>query len=142
MKIRIRFADDRYLLSPKNALAIEALLVGYSSARQSLSGPHLKRLVDGLDALGEPVAVLLTSDHGEAFGEDDYYFAHGHSVGLDQIRVPLIWRSAGPARARVETAPVSLLDVAPTLLRVAGLDVPEGFGAPARANICANSTPM
>ncbi|MEE9606727.1 MAG: sulfatase, partial [Myxococcota bacterium] len=90
--------------------------------------PHLKRLVDGLDALGEPVAVLLTSDHGEAFGEDDYYFAHGHSVGLDQIRVPLIWRSAGPARARVETAPVSLLDVAPTLLRVAGLDVPEGFG--------------
>src|SRR5262245_10713624 len=53
--------------------------------------PHVGRLIAALDELGRP-AVLLTADHGEAFGEDGFYFAHGHSVGLDQIRVPLLWR--------------------------------------------------
>ncbi len=89
--------------------------------------PHVRILVRGLDALGRPPAVLLTSDHGEAFGEDDFYFAHGHSVGLDQIRVPLLWRPPHPREGNVVTHPVSLLDVAPTLLRVAGLEAPGAF---------------
>jgi arylsulfatase A-like enzyme len=88
---------------------------------------HVKRLVDGLDALGDPPAVLLTADHGEAFGEDGFYFVHGHSVGLDQIRIPLLWRPPRPAPAAAETAPVSLVDVAPTLLRLAGLEIPAEF---------------
>jgi arylsulfatase A-like enzyme len=89
--------------------------------------PHVRRLVDGLDALGAPPAVLLTSDHGEAFGEDDVWFAHGHSLGLDQIRVPLLWRPPQPRAPAVVARPVSLLDVAPTLLRVAGLELPPEF---------------
>jgi arylsulfatase A-like enzyme len=86
---------------------------------------HVGRLVRGLDALGAPPAVLLTADHGEAFGEDGYFFAHGHSVGLDQIRVPLLWRPAAPETPRVESRPVSLIDVAPTLLRVAAVEPPQ-----------------
>jgi arylsulfatase A-like enzyme len=88
---------------------------------------HLKRLVEGLDALGSPPAVLVTADHGEAFGEDGYYFAHGHSVGLDQIRVPLLWRPAVPTAPAVVRTPVSLVDVAPTLLRIAGLETPSAW---------------
>jgi arylsulfatase A-like enzyme len=88
---------------------------------------HVKRLVEGLDALGDPPAVLLTADHGEAFGEDGYYFAHGHSVGLDQIRVPLLWRPAEPGAPAVARGAVSLLDVAPTLLQIAGLEAPEAW---------------
>lgn len=86
---------------------------------------HLKRLVEGLDRLGAPPAILITADHGEAFGEDGYFFAHGHSVGLDQIHVPLIWRPAVPTDPRVVIAPVSLTDVAPTLIAAAGLGVPK-----------------
>jgi arylsulfatase A-like enzyme len=88
---------------------------------------HLQRLVVGLDRLGEPPSVLLTADHGEAFGEDGYYFAHGHSVGLDQIRVPLLWRPATATPPTVVAAPVTLVDVAPTLLAAAGLPIPEGW---------------
>jgi len=88
---------------------------------------HLVRLVRELEARGRPPALLLTADHGEAFGEDDYYFAHGHSVGLDQIRVPLLYRAPEPTGARVVDTPVSLVDVAPTLLAVAGLPVPGSF---------------
>jgi arylsulfatase A-like enzyme len=86
------------------------------------------RLVRGLDALGDPPSVLLTSDHGEAFGEDGYYFAHGHSTGLDQIRVPLLWRPApGQPGAGVVQESVSLVDLAPSLLELAGLARPEAF---------------
>ena len=85
------------------------------------------RLLDGIEARGARPHVLLTSDHGEAFGEDGFFFAHGHSVGLDQIRVPLLWRSAEPGSDHVVSAPVSLIDLAPTLLELAGVDPPEGF---------------
>jgi arylsulfatase A-like enzyme len=89
---------------------------------------HVARLIAGLDALAEPNAILLTADHGEAFGEDDYFFAHGHSLGLDQIRVPLLVRPPGENLApRVSAHPVSTLDVAPTLLKLAGLPIPPAF---------------
>ena len=88
---------------------------------------HVQRLVVGLDALGARPAVLLTADHGEAMGEDEFFFAHGHSLGLDQIRVPLLWRPASPGHPRVNSGAVSTIDVAPTLARAAGLALPEGF---------------
>ncbi len=88
---------------------------------------HLARLLTGTAREGARPAVLLTADHGEAFGEDEFYFAHGHSVGLEQVRVPLLWRPAVPGPARVVESPVSTVDVAPTLLRAAGVEPPPGF---------------
>lgn len=92
---------------------------------------ELGRLLDFVDARDQPVGVLLTADHGEAFGEDRYYLSHGHSVGLDQIRVPLFWR---PPRSRPDSARnepmrvvVSTLDVMPTLLRAARLGQPDSL---------------
>jgi arylsulfatase len=87
---------------------------------------ELGRLVRGLDASQRPPLVVATADHGEALGEDGFFFAHGHSVGLDQIRVPLLLRPADPGPPVVVATPVSLVDVAPTLLRVAGLAAPAG----------------
>ena len=88
---------------------------------------QVKRLVDGLDALGSAPGVWLTSDHGEAFGEDDFFFTHGHSVALDQIRVPLLWRPPRPGSGTVVAQPVSLIDVAPTILRQASVEAPDSF---------------
>jgi arylsulfatase A-like enzyme len=89
---------------------------------------EVARLLQRVDASGEPPAVLLTSDHGEAFGEDGYFFAHGHSVGLEQIRVPLLWRPPpGREGAGVVQTSVSLVDVAPTLLRLVGAALPDGM---------------
>ncbi|MGH0031604.1 MAG: sulfatase [Myxococcota bacterium] len=96
--------------------------------------PELARLVAELDALAgrRRPGILLTADHGEAFGEDGYYFAHGHSLGLDQIHVPLLYRPSAPGPAspdapRVVDAPVSIVDVAPSLLALAGLPTPPGY---------------
>jgi arylsulfatase A-like enzyme len=70
---------------------------------------------------GRSVLTVVTSDHGEGLGQ------HGwleHAVHLydEQVRVPLLihWPGRVPA-GRVVHAPVGLLDVAPTLLELAGL---------------------
>lgn len=79
------------------------------------------RLLQGLADRGVRPEVLLAGDHGESFGEDGVYFSHGHSVSLDQVRVPLLWRPVGPIAPQRLSTPVSLLDIAPTLLAAARL---------------------
>ncbi len=75
----------------------------------------------------ERSAVVLTSDHGEAFGE------HGQFEHKDVLechtRVPLLVRPAGSMAGREVREPVHGVDVAPTLLALAGLSpAAEQFG--------------
>ena len=73
-----------------------------------------------LDALDlDTTALVITSDHGEAFGEGGEW---EHNDILEcQVRVPLLVRPAGGLAGRVADAPTSGVDVAPTLLDLAGL---------------------
>ncbi len=61
---------------------------------------QLNRLIAFLSDRGllDSMLVILTADHGEAFGEDGFIFGHSHSVGLDQVSVPLV--IAGPGAPR------------------------------------------
>jgi hypothetical protein len=68
--------------------------------------------------------VVVTADHGEAFGEDDFYFAHGHAVGLDQVRVPLIAAGGGLPVGQVIEQPVGLVALFASLLDLAGVGLP------------------
>jgi arylsulfatase A-like enzyme len=63
--------------------------------------------------------LVLTSDHGENFGEWGSYFGHGVNVHDAAIRVPLIVAGAGIAKRKRVPAPLGLHDLAPTLLAVA-----------------------
>lgn len=68
--------------------------------------------------------VVVLSDHGEELWdrEPDYSPDHGHSLYQELVHVPLLvrWPGQVPTGARVKT-PVSLLDVTPTLLDLAGV---------------------
>jgi len=69
-------------------------------------------------------AVVMTSDHGEAFGEQGQW--KHEDVGEPQVRIPLIVRPAATApTGRRVAARVTNVDVAPTLLALAGLEAPE-----------------
>lgn len=76
-----------------------------------------------LRSLGEDAVVVLTADHGEAFGEHGQRF-HGSTLFDEELRVPLVLclppATLGPPRG-VDT-PVALVDVMPTLLDLLGLD--------------------
>lgn len=72
----------------------------------------------------EGMLLAVTSDHGEEFGEHGYY-GHGSTVYGELLRVPLVlW---GPSYLKGAHAPldvnVQLLDLMPTLLDFAGIEV-------------------
>jgi hypothetical protein len=68
--------------------------------------------------------LLVSADHGEAFGEHGTYF-HTKTLYEELIAVPLIAWGPGIDARRIE-ARAGLIDVGPTVLQLFGLDAPEG----------------
>jgi arylsulfatase len=84
---------------------------------------HVGRLIDGLRQrrVLDDAIVVVSSDHGEALGENGYYFTHGEDLQPVLLRVPLIvFDTRTRARGRVG-AIVQHMDVAPTVLRRVGV---------------------
>jgi len=84
---------------------------------------HLEVLWEGLRErnLWADAEIVFTADHGEALGEEDYWFAHGERLNDPALRVPLLLRLEGVAPGR-RRGPAALVDVVPTLLAHLGLD--------------------
>ncbi len=89
----------------------------------------IAQLLEALEDTGaaERTLLIVTSDHGEGLGQHGYYW-HGMSLYEEQLHVPLIVRPpAGSAWTPGRIAqPVSLLDIAPTVLDVVGAPA-QGF---------------
>lgn len=95
----------------------------YSDA---LFGRLLERLKE-LD-LYDNTAIVLLSDHGEEFMEHGH-LRHAKSLYEEVLRVPLIIKpplGAWTVGGRIESL-VEMVDIAPTLLEIAGAAVPERF---------------
>jgi arylsulfatase A-like enzyme len=91
----------------------------YERAVRSLDSP----LAAFLRSLPAGAIVALTADHGEAFGEHGHY-THGATVFDEELRVPLVLCAGGGAGLgppRVVDTLVSAIDLAPTLLELAGV---------------------
>ncbi|MEW6743514.1 MAG: sulfatase [Planctomycetota bacterium] len=95
-------------------------------ARLAHTDAEVGRLLGALKERGlyDNSLIVVCADHGEAFGEHSS-LGHGHHLYEPALHVPLIVKLPGGRRAG-ETAggTVSLLDLAPTLLRAAGLEKP------------------
>jgi arylsulfatase A-like enzyme len=76
---------------------------------------------------GARTAILVTGDHGEAFGEHHQY-VHGFELWENLVRVPLLVVVPGLAPRHVDT-PTSALDLAPTILELLGLSPDAGATA-------------
>lgn len=85
---------------------------------------EIGRVIDAVDRLhGEDTCIIYTSDHGDMLG------AHGLTgkgpMMYEQItNIPLIVRAPGIAGGQASDAPVSHLDILPTMLEFAGADTP------------------
>jgi hypothetical protein len=73
-----------------------------------------------LATLGPQDVVVIFSDHGEEFW-DHQQFEHGHTLFDELLRVPFVIRGPDVPSGQVEQ-PVSLLDIAPTLLDLLDID--------------------
>lgn len=104
----------------------ENLIAGYD-AEIAWMDRQLGELLARLEAEGDlkNALIAVVSDHGEAFGEHGLLF-HGHHLYGELTRAVFLLAGRGaPEGLRVDE-PVSGIDLAPTILALAGLDVAWG----------------
>jgi arylsulfatase A-like enzyme len=81
--------------------------------------------LDDAGVLGDTL-IVLGSDHGETFGENGKH-GHARNVLSAVLHVPLVIRFPFPIEPVRIPVQVRNLDVAPTLLDIAGVPIPESF---------------
>ncbi|MCW5837927.1 MAG: sulfatase-like hydrolase/transferase, partial [Labilithrix sp.] len=86
---------------------------------------HIGRVLDYVASQpwAEDTAVVMTADHGEAFYEHGMLF-HGSEIWNELVHVPLFVYVPGAEPRRVSVNR-SHIDVAPTIIELMGLDVPD-----------------
>ncbi|MDP6963375.1 MAG: sulfatase-like hydrolase/transferase, partial [Planctomycetota bacterium] len=70
---------------------------------------------------GRETIVILTSDHGEHFGEHDL-MKHGNSLYQENLRVPFFMYGPGIPEGLRTDQQIQLLDIAPTLYDLCDID--------------------
>jgi uncharacterized protein len=95
---------------------------------QQATDRRLGAVLDAVEANAgqRPILVVVTGDHGEAFGEHGV-FMHGSRVDEEQIRVPLVMRLPGIGHVEVQQRTVHQ-DVLPTVLHRLGITPVAGPG--------------
>lgn len=116
---RTAFVGERLAKSDEYQSYLRAYLATISYIDRTLG-----RVLDRLEETGQiaRTLIILWSDHGQQFGEKHAF--RKFTLWDRALRVPMIIAGAGlPARG--EEQPVSLIDLAPTILSLIGSEVPE-----------------
>ncbi|MGE0128722.1 MAG: sulfatase-like hydrolase/transferase [Blastocatellales bacterium] len=117
LRISFRYGRDRL-----SATETQAEMDGYDGAIAYLD-QQIGLLLEELEKRGtlKNTLVVITSDHGESFGEHKDY-GHGNSLYMSLLRVPLLiyFPSRAPANQRV-AMPITLRDLPATILDLAGV---------------------
>lgn len=108
-----RFGDSRSDLYDGELLSVDATL---------------QRVFEYLRERGrlDSTIIVLTADHGEWTGEEGRY-GHGADVLERTINIPLLFLGPGMDQGNIVETPVSILDIAPTLVELGGAPIPDSF---------------
>jgi len=114
-----------HAVAEKNITDPDYYILQYDGAVSYIDS-QIGRLMGSLEKMGldKNTLIILTADHGEGFGEHNFYFTH---VGgyEENIKVPLIIRCPGLfPRGEVFSGQVNSIDIAPTVLGATGLKKP------------------
>jgi len=118
-----------------SASALEATREAYRQAVERQSEVLFASLLEELETLGlrETTALAFLSDHGESWGErfadkeevQGVYHMHGATLYDEIVQVPLILSAPGRLDPRTVYSQVRSVDLAPTLLELAGIPAGE-----------------
>jgi len=115
-------------LAQEGAHSLEARKARYDNGVANMD-KRLAELFEELERFPwfEDTVFVITSDHGESFNEPPGVLGHGCPPYREQTHVPLIVFGRGiPPGVRI-ASPVASIDIAPTLLELAGVASPEEF---------------
>ncbi|RMF92635.1 MAG: hypothetical protein D6734_11850, partial [Candidatus Schekmanbacteria bacterium] len=91
---------------------------------------QFRRLIAELELSGliQNTIIVFTADHGENFFEHDGYIDHSSRVYESNIHIPLIifYRGIIPPNTKISKL-IRNIDIAPTLLDLAGIEIPKEF---------------
>lgn len=90
----------------------------------------LKALIQGLEQNGRLMdsVLIIAGDHGEAFGKHEGNFGHSLFINDENVRVPLMIVAPGKIEKEIRVnRPVSLIDIAPTVLELEGTQLPTTY---------------
>jgi choline-sulfatase len=119
-------------LAPEDARGFGDRDIDRYDAEIRFADLQVGRLLAEFDRLGlsSSTIIVIVADHGDEFGEHGIRF-HARSMFNQVVRIPMIVHLPGSASTiaapRVEKAPVSLVDVMPTVLELAGVPLPAGM---------------
>jgi choline-sulfatase len=122
-RLRAMLGSEGTPVPPDRVLAARR---GYYGA-VSLVDDHVGSLLAALGhhGLEDDTIVVVVSDHGDMLGERGLWYKMAPFEG--SIRVPLIVHAPRRFAAARVSQPVSLLDLAPTLVDLAGAAPPDGL---------------
>lgn len=118
---RVRFQKGFELnrhVTPEEMLFVEAQYDGEIRATDESLARIVEMLAEG--GLLERTALIVTADHGEQFF-DHGSLGHKHSLYDEEVHVPLLFKRPGQQEGRRDPRLVSLVDLYPTVLDLAGL---------------------
>ena len=101
-------------------------LIDLYDAEIRYADEQIGRLIGTVRESAGETAFLCTSDHGEEFYEHGGY-SHNPSMYEEIIHVPLVLAGEGVGAAGRPDVAVELLDVAPTVHDLAGVDPPDTY---------------
>jgi arylsulfatase A-like enzyme len=78
------------------------------------------------DGLYDESLIILSSDHGESFGEHGVWM-HGRSLYDSEIHIPLIVKLPHQSEGRRVSLPVQAIDIAPSIVDVLSLETSTHF---------------
>lgn len=115
---------------PFPADALAAVTAEYR-AEVAFMDEQLGRLLDSLRGHGlwDEALIIAVADHGELLGEHRV-LGHGGRLDPELVEVPLIIKFPHQRKAATVDELVSIVDLFPTMLQAAGLELPPSDGIP------------
>jgi arylsulfatase A-like enzyme len=121
----------------EDAGEVDEYIQGYL-ASVAVADAQTGRLLSAIEDSGLRPVIILTSDHGYMLGEHDALAKD--ALWQEACRAPLVARIPGGPQGVRYHDPVSLLDIAPTFMRLARLPVPSGWDGESLTPILADPT--
>lgn len=119
-----------FVKQEKLSAADLAYVRGLYDGEVAYNDAQIGRVLDKVRSLGimDDTLVVISADHGEELADHHGYWHHQASMYDATLHVPLIFRLPGkvPAGTR-DATPVSLADIAPTVLDLLGVERPQAY---------------
>ncbi|MGE3544771.1 MAG: sulfatase-like hydrolase/transferase, partial [Kofleriaceae bacterium] len=115
---------EPYEMRPEHPFSGDRDIDAYDS-EIAAADAYIGKAVALIESRSRCSVIIVTADHGEAFGEHGARF-HGNHVYEEQVRVPLVVVAPGVVPGVIER-PVQTIDLLPTMLSAMGQRRPAGI---------------